>query len=334
MTVAIQDLFTETISIYATTHTRDAAGGQVPAFSLKYANLKARHEEASGLTWNVPPELGGAPTMTHEHKFFLFSPGDIAASDVVLDETAQRLRITDISTRRAIRNMPEFIVITCRETFGVTTTVTAFTNTVTTSGTWTAPSNLLGGAVTVSIIGNGGNGQVGQINATAEGGGGGAYSSADVSVTAGSSYVVDFAANYGSHAGVMFTGDGGDFVFAADADGQAGGRDSECVGTTKYNGGSGSLAGSTPSGSGTRGGGGGGAAGPSGDGTSPPNSIGGASGGSPGGAGGDGGELVDGAVGSNYGGGGGGGGWDGIFGVTNGGAGAPGVIKISGNTWT
>ena len=102
----------------STSHTRDAAGGQVPTFGIKYSGLAARHEEAQGLTWTVPPELGGAPTMQHEHKFFLFRPGEILTSDVVVDETGTMLRITDNSDRRAIRGMQAFMVLTCKETLG------------------------------------------------------------------------------------------------------------------------------------------------------------------------------------------------------------------------
>lgn len=115
----IDDLFTETIDFLAKSHTRDAAAGQVPAFSFIYSNIAARHEEGI-LQFNDPSEIGGAPTLEQGHRFFMRTPGTIPASYVVVDERGRLIRIANVALRRAIGTMPEFTVVTSRETDGET----------------------------------------------------------------------------------------------------------------------------------------------------------------------------------------------------------------------
>lgn len=116
----IDDLFNYRMDYLSVTHTRDAAGGQVPSYAIKHSYVACRHEEAQSLTYGVPAELGGAPTMVHEHRFFHRDIGEILTSDIAVDETGTMLRIADSSVRREIRNAPRFRVTTSRETLAGT----------------------------------------------------------------------------------------------------------------------------------------------------------------------------------------------------------------------
>ncbi len=116
--MSIDRMFNQVIDILGVTHTRDAAAGMVPSYTPKYSNIAARHEEST-LAFTPPAEIGGAPTLIEGHKFFLFDPGPVNTGDIVLDEEGFMLRITDSpNRRRAIGHMPEFLVLTSRETQG------------------------------------------------------------------------------------------------------------------------------------------------------------------------------------------------------------------------
>lgn len=215
----------------------------------------------------------------------------------------------DFSTDYLVWDNPEAVTLV-----GASSTSTPFTDTVTATGTWTAPAGLDGTTVAIVAIGNGADGVIGV------GGGGGAYAAGDVGVTASTAYAVTI-----NGTSAKFVGNSSAKVEARSGSGATAGSASLSTGITKYAGGAGAT------GTASAAGGGGGAAGPTAAGSPGTVSAGGATGGSPGGAGGTGGDIfgagVNGTDGATYGGGGGGFATSGTAG--NGGGG---VVKITGAT--
>ena len=115
--MSFDSLLTETITIQSVTHSRDSAGGPVMTYTDKYTDVSCRHEEFTDSVM-PPPEIGGAPTLIHCHRFYMRDPGDVVTGDIVIDEEGKQLRVTDTDTRRAIGGMQAFRVVVAREVQG------------------------------------------------------------------------------------------------------------------------------------------------------------------------------------------------------------------------
>lgn len=213
------------------------------------------------------------------------------------------------------------------------------TVTITTTGTWTAPTGVT--QITVECWGGGGGGGAATINSNGGGGGaGGAYAKSTLTVVPGTGYTVTIgAAGSAGTSSAVNGGSGGNTWFSTNttviAKGGSGGTGNNGAGGAGTSSGSiGNVAtyagGSGVTGSSSGAGGGGGGAGSGGAGGNASGTTGGtgtATGGGNGGAGGASGGNNSGTAGSTYGGGGGGG-----FRNTssrNGGAGAAGRIVIT-----
>lgn len=121
--MSFDSLLVNRCDVLSVTHTRDAAGGQVPTYAIKYSNLPTRHEEFLDPT-GPPNEIGGAPTLVGAHRFYMRDPGEILTGEIVIDEEGRMLRTTATpDKRRAIGGQRTFRVVTAREVQGRSSTV-------------------------------------------------------------------------------------------------------------------------------------------------------------------------------------------------------------------
>lgn len=223
----------------------------------------------------------------------------------------------------------------------------AVTETITASGTWTAPTGVTSVTVEAWGAGGGGGGQ-NQGSDGGGGGGGGAYSSAVVTVVPGNNYTVTIGAGgagqtggvgtcgtaggaswFGSVATVLAAGGApGCGSTGTPPPGGAGGAAAASVGTTRFDGGNGGIGrNSNPSGQGGPGGSSAGTAGAGTSGGDPWTTMVAAPPPAGGGIGGDGGDVgLNGSTAGGYGGGGGGSG-EGVGRV--GGSGANGLLIVT-----
>lgn len=112
----LSEFYTNRMTIYQPVTTDDEAGGHVTTYAAIHEDVPCRHEEFQG-TLAPPAEVGAAPTLVNLHKFFLDPISGIQSGWHVKDnDEANMLRVTDYpSTRRAIDDMPAFMVIVARE---------------------------------------------------------------------------------------------------------------------------------------------------------------------------------------------------------------------------
>lgn len=115
----LASLYTNTMSILRAVVSADAAGGQEPAYVTLHEDVPCRIEE-HGHWVSPPPDVGGAPTIIRVTKIFFDDPGEpeIMTGDYVEAEGVM-LRIVDgPERRRQVDDMPEFLVLSCREVTG------------------------------------------------------------------------------------------------------------------------------------------------------------------------------------------------------------------------
>lgn len=289
-----------------------------------YVRPRVRARNANGLSawvtgdWygpvNPPLSITGAPALTgNVGAAYSFTPtivGGTSPYSLVADILPAGLAVSDLTITGTPTTVETVTVtLTVTDADGLTATMTftlaiasaAVVKTVLTAGTtWTAPSNLVA-IHQIRAVGPGGRGAQGGAPATngGGGGGGGAYSeltgsdASSVDIRASDTVTVSIPTSSTAQSPTLLKDRNGTTVISADygrnatafsATGAAGGLASNCIGTTKYNGGNG---GNGVSGAGARaGGGGGGAGGPSGHGVNGSNGSG--STGGAGGAAGDG----------------------------------------------
>jgi hypothetical protein len=204
--------------------------------------------------------------------------------------------------------------------------------TYTSSGSWTCPNGVY--QVQVECWGGGGGGSTRTTNGSGGGGGGGAYASSTLSVIPGNIYTIAVgtgggpavnggSSSFDSPATVLALGGSG--VASNTSTGGTGGLATGCIGTLKFNGGSGANGSGT-----TYGGGGGGGAGSSGIGGTSVNATGGSGTANYGGNGGNGRSTTQGnGLGGNVYGGGGGGALRTSTSTRTGGTGAGGYVTVT-----